>query len=399
MKAALIYLAESASTETRPAAGCAPHRERLVRRFAGVRAGRATVGCVASAPCAAPWQPERPRLRVRSLLAAWLVVRARPAARRRRRARGRHPRVRRRVLVAAVVAVLNAMLPPVVAALRLPFTVAIGFVLVLALDAAILLLAADVAPEQLYVDDFWAAVAVAVIAAAISMAVGAVMGVDDDDGYTLRVARRVARRTGKPIAVDAPGILFLEIDGLALPVLRRAIRDGTTPNMARWLADGSHACSSGRPTCRRRPGASQAGILLGDNEDIPAFRWVDKATGHAGHLLEPRRLRGDRARARRRPRAAGRRRDEPRQPALGRAPRPPSSRSAGCPRRSRRIPATARSWPTAPTSPGRSCSRFGSCGSSWWPRHGSAGATCARAGTAAAAIRSSAPGCASSSGT
>src|SRR5205807_4384349 len=26
-------------------------------------------------------------------------------------------------------------------------------------------------------------------------------------------------------------------------------------------------------------GASQAGILLGSNEDIPAFRWVEKATG------------------------------------------------------------------------------------------------------------------------
>ena len=45
--------------------------------------------------------------------------------------------------MAAIVGVLNALLPPLVAALRLPFTVAIGFLLVLALDAAILLLAAD----------------------------------------------------------------------------------------------------------------------------------------------------------------------------------------------------------------------------------------------------------------
>ncbi len=34
---------------------------------------------------------------------------------------------------------------------------------------------------------------------------------------------------------DAPGIIFLEIDGLALPVLQRAMRDGNVPQMARWL--------------------------------------------------------------------------------------------------------------------------------------------------------------------
>jgi uncharacterized membrane protein YvlD (DUF360 family) len=231
---------------------------------------------MASAP---QYRPERPRLRVGRLAAAWLA-----SALGLLLAAGLVPGADIRgfggaVAVAAIVAVLNAVLPPLVAALRLPFTVAIGFLLVLALDAAMLLLAADIAPEQLHLDDFWAALAVAVIAAALSMAIGAVAGIDDDDGYTLRVARRVARRTGKPIAGDAPGILFLEIDGLALPVLRRAVRDGTTPNMARWLAEGSHRLLAWETDLSSQTGASQAGILLGDNDDIPAFRWVDKATG------------------------------------------------------------------------------------------------------------------------
>src|SRR5687768_18154837 len=58
------------------------------------------------------------------------------------------------VAVAAIVAVLNAVLPPIVAALRLPFTAVAGFLLVLALDAVMLLVAADIAPDQLHVDDF-----------------------------------------------------------------------------------------------------------------------------------------------------------------------------------------------------------------------------------------------------
>src|SRR3954447_7380514 len=182
------------------------------------------------------------------------------------------------IVVAAIVAVLNAVLPPVVAALRLPFTVAAGFLLVLAVDAAILLLAADIAPDQLDVSGFGAALLVSLIATAVAIPVGVVAGIDDDDEYTLRVARRVARRVGSPEHTDTPGLIFLEIDGLGMPVLRRAIRDGTTPTMARWLAEGSHALVEWETDLSSQPGASQAGILLGSNDDIPAFRWVEKET-------------------------------------------------------------------------------------------------------------------------
>jgi hypothetical protein len=97
----------------------------------------------------------------------------------------------------------------------------------------------------------------------------------------------VARRTGSPTASDAPGILFLEIDGLALPVLRRAIRDGNAPNMARWLADGSHRLHEWETDLSSQTGASQAGILLGENDDIPAFRWVDKPSGRLVSCSNP----------------------------------------------------------------------------------------------------------------
>jgi hypothetical protein len=73
--------------------------------------------------------------------------------------------------------------------------------------------------------------------------------------------------------------VFLEIDGLALPVLRRAVRDGNVPNMARWLAEHTHRLTEWEPDLSSQTGASQAGILLGSNEDIPAFRWVEKENG------------------------------------------------------------------------------------------------------------------------
>ena len=57
------------------------------------------------------------------------------------------------------------------------------------------------------------------------------------------------------------------------------MRDGNTPVLARWLADGSHDLIEWEPDLSSQTGASQCGILLGSNDDIPAFRWVEKETG------------------------------------------------------------------------------------------------------------------------
>jgi uncharacterized membrane protein YvlD (DUF360 family) len=178
----------------------------------------------------------------------------------------------------AVIAVLNALLPPLVAALRLPLTLLLGFVLVLVLDALMLLAADAVTNGALKLDSFWAALGVAFVASAVGVVLDALFGTNDDDTYNFRVIQRVARRSGDQAFTDAPGIVFLEIDGLALPVLRRAMRDGSAPTMARWLVQDGYRLAEWETDLSSQTGASQAGILLGSNEDVPAFRWVEKET-------------------------------------------------------------------------------------------------------------------------
>ena len=56
------------------------------------------------------------------------------------------------------------------------------------------------------------------------------------------------------------------------------MRDGNAPNMARWVAEGTHSLAEWETDLSSQTGASQAGILLGSNEDISAFRWVEKET-------------------------------------------------------------------------------------------------------------------------
>jgi uncharacterized membrane protein YvlD (DUF360 family) len=180
------------------------------------------------------------------------------------------------LVAALVIAAFNAVLPPIVAAIRFPFMVFVGFLVVLVLDALILLGADRVTNGDLTVDSFWSALGVALVAVALTVLIDVILGTNDDDTYTFRVTQRIARRSGDREETEVPGLVFLEIDGLALPVLQRAIRNGSAPTMARWLEQGSHNLAEWETDLSSQTGASQAGILLGSNEDIPAFRWVEK---------------------------------------------------------------------------------------------------------------------------
>jgi uncharacterized membrane protein YvlD (DUF360 family) len=233
------------------------------------------------------YEPERPRIRVVRLLVAWLLSSVAlyvaallvPGV----SVHGKWGTL----AAAAVIAILNAILPPVIAAIRLPFTLLFGFVLVLLLDAAMFVLADWLIPSQIEVSSFWAALGAAFAASAVSAALDPLFRTNDDEAYMLRVTQRIARRTGGQIQTDVPGIIFLEIDGLALPVLRRAMRDGSAPEMARWLADDGYVLTEWETDLSSQTGASQAGILLGTNTDIPAFRWIEKESGRTMTCSKP----------------------------------------------------------------------------------------------------------------
>ena len=224
------------------------------------------------------WHPERIKLRPLHLLLSWLITAASLTI-----AAGILPgvdidRFGGALLVALVIGALNAVLPPVLAAIRLPLTLVFGFLIAIVLNALLLLFAGDVV-TSFTVDNFGWALLASLLMSAVGVMLAVIFSADDDDSYTLKVVQRIAKRQGGATETDAPGVIFLEIDGLALPVLRRAMRDGSAPTMARWLHDDTHTLIEWEPDLSSQTGASQAGILLGSNHDIPAFRWVEKETG------------------------------------------------------------------------------------------------------------------------
>jgi uncharacterized membrane protein YvlD (DUF360 family) len=225
------------------------------------------------------WKPEKPRLSVVRFAVGWVIAAAAvwvsvwivPGA--------DIERTGAAFIVAALIGVLNAVLPPILAALRLPFMLVTGFLLVLVADALLLLVTRRLLPDDVHLGNFGDALLTSLLIAAVTIVLQVLLGTNDEGEYNVRVTRRIARRLGAHEGTDVPGIIFLEIDGLALPMLRDAMRDGNVPNMARWIADDGYHLAEWETDLSSQTGASQAGILLGSNENIPAFRWVEKENG------------------------------------------------------------------------------------------------------------------------
>ena len=87
----------------------------------------------------------------------------------------------------------------------------------------------------------------------------------------------VRRSTGHS---DKPGLVIIQIDGLAHPILAARMRAGSVNTMASWVRDGSHKLSRWEAILPSMTSGSQAGILHGNNDGIPAFRWYERDRQH-----------------------------------------------------------------------------------------------------------------------
>lgn len=192
--------------------------------------------------------------------------------------------------IAFVVSIANALLWPLVISMALRFavfTMGIGSMLISGLIIAWSAQLIDGVSVS-----FWSAALVGVVVTIVNLFATTLLGFGERDWYyervVLRAVQRTARRQGRAInKTDVPGIFFLEIDGLAEPVLRRAITNGHMPNAARWLQNGSHRIVGWECDLSSQTSASQAGLLLGSNQDIPAFRWYERDTGRLMTSSDP----------------------------------------------------------------------------------------------------------------
>jgi uncharacterized membrane protein YvlD (DUF360 family) len=182
------------------------------------------------------------------------------------------------LVAAALIALVNAIVWPLIIRFALPFTVLTLGLGVLVLNGAVVV-AVSAIDTGLHVNGLGAGVIVAIVLTAATTLVTSLLAIDDNDFFERNVVRRRARKSKDTITTDVPGLLFLEIDGLAHDVLVRAMRDGNAPTMARWLRSGAYRLAEWETDWSSQTGACQAGLLHGDNDDMPAFRWWEKDRG------------------------------------------------------------------------------------------------------------------------
>jgi uncharacterized membrane protein YvlD (DUF360 family) len=176
---------------------------------------------------------------------------------------------------AILIGALNALVWPALARVALPLTVLTLGIAALLLNALLVTFAIDVLPGG-EIAGLFQGVLVTITMAAATAVVYSLLSIDEDDSWYRNVVGRQMRRREQAVKSDVPGILFLEIDGLAHDVLHRAMAGGSAPHLAAWLRTGSHRLERWETDWSSQTGACQAGLLHGNNDDMPAFRWWEK---------------------------------------------------------------------------------------------------------------------------
>ncbi|MEU8614956.1 alkaline phosphatase family protein, partial [Actinoplanes sp. NPDC048791] len=103
--------------------------------------------------------------------------------------------------------------------------------------------------------------------------------------HLLRVNRRYRRDQPR---TATPGVVMIQIDGLSAPLTRWAVEAGNLPTLSRWLRSGSHTLTEWHAQLPATTPASQAGLLHGASDQVPAFRWYEKETGRLVVTNRPR---------------------------------------------------------------------------------------------------------------
>lgn len=181
-------------------------------------------------------------------------------------------------IVVGVIGILNAVLWPILTRYTLPFLITTFGIGIIALNALILWLTSELV-NGFTVSGF-AYITTPIVIAAITTLFSTLLTIDDESYYFRAVLSKRIGKNAENLEGEKPGVIFTEIDGLAAPILKEAINNGYMPTLKKWLEQGNYKITEWESDLSSQTGASQAGILHGNNQNMPAFRWVEKENGN-----------------------------------------------------------------------------------------------------------------------
>lgn len=180
------------------------------------------------------------------------------------------------MLLVIFISLVNAVLWPILTRIAMPFLVLTFGVGTLILNGLLLQIFAPMFGIQIK----GAALILAPIGmAAVTTILSSLITINDDSSY-YRAVFNDAEKKRKSDVKDYPGVIIVEIDGLAYEVLCEAVERGDMPTMKEMIEGNDYNLRMWETDLSSQTGASQAGILHGNNEGIVAFRWIEKSNGN-----------------------------------------------------------------------------------------------------------------------
>jgi uncharacterized membrane protein YvlD (DUF360 family) len=180
-----------------------------------------------------------------------------------------------------VIALLNALVRPLFIVLTVPLNAATVGASTLLINALILKIADWLSPA-FETGGLIGTIIATLILTAVNTILLHLLSIDEDGSFYTGVVVWLIRhrQRDEPAAAEAGrGIVMLEIDGLSYTMLQKATAEGYMPRLRRLLEEGGHAATPYDCGLPSQTSSCQAGIMYGDNRDIPAFRWYEKERG------------------------------------------------------------------------------------------------------------------------
>lgn len=182
------------------------------------------------------------------------------------------------LLAALVLGAMNALVRPLILLLTLPLDVFTLGAFTLLINSALIFATGNLLPGLL-VANFASAIWGSITLAIANTFLTSLTTIDDDHSFFEGVVERLSARRRVPgVSEPGRGLVLLEIDGLSYGRLRRAVERGLMPTVRQMLRE-DHRLTGFDCGLPSQTSACQAGIMYGDNYDIPAFRWYDKERG------------------------------------------------------------------------------------------------------------------------
>ena len=177
---------------------------------------------------------------------------------------------------ALLLGIVNLIIRPLILLLAMPLGWIVIFLLGFFINAVVLMITSALLPG-FTVDSWWSAFLGGLVLALVNMLLIELLNIDNEESFYNNLIKRQAARQAEPVDPEAGrGVVMLEIDGLSYWHVKKAVEDGYMPTIKKLMDEQGYEISrvdcgipSSTPAC-------QAGILQGNNVNMPAFRWLDK---------------------------------------------------------------------------------------------------------------------------